>query len=327
MNPLSERLDAYASLAPDERAALAREVAATASPDDAAALAEAQALAHVLDAAQRPGNAVTDDDLAAYLADQALGLDPHDAARIETALGADAGLRAREHAMRTRLGLLDAHTPDEALDERIERLVGHAPLTDEPPETASAEARRTHRAPKRRAAAERPAAAPPRARRGLMTRALAVLGALVVVVYGGLYQFGPQFQHTPGERARIAVADLADLPSYTPLVTRGSEADTLAGRLDTALDAVAGARRTTLGLFPRYDDARLSAAATRLAALIGASAPSTSVSQEARFALARVRLYQHRDAEAVRLLGALVREQSYRAPEARRLIDFVRTQG
>ncbi len=326
MNSLSDRLDAYASLPPDERDALAREVAASGSPADAAALAEAQAFARVLDAAARPGNSVTDDDLAAYLTDQALGFPSADAGRIEAALAQDAGLRARADAMRARLALLDAHTPDEPLDARFERLSGHTLPANAASEAAPAEAPSTRRTPARRAPAERPAAAPPRARRAMMTRALALLGALVVVAYGGLYAAGPRLQHTPEERARLAVADLGDLATYTPLTTRGAETDTLAEHLDAALDAVADARQTTLGLFPHYDDARLSAAATSLAGIISATNPSTSVSQEARFALARVRLYQHRDTEARRLLNALVREQSYRAPEARRLIDFVRTQ-
>ncbi len=325
MNSLSERLDTYAALPPEERAVIEHEVAASGSTAAAAALAAAQSLARVLDAAARPGASVTDDDLAAYLADQSLGLTPHDPDRIEAALADDDSLRARADAMRARLGLLDSHTPDEPLGDRFERLFGHGLPAEGAPDTAPAEAPHTRRTPERPAAAARPAAAPPRARRRMVTRALAVVGALAVVAYGGLYQFGPQLQNSPEERVRIAVADLADLPSYAPMVTRGAETDALAERLDAALDAVADARRTTLGLFPRYDEDRLSAAATDLAALVGASTPSTSVSQEARFALARVRLHQHRDTEAVRLLGALVREQSYRAPEARRLIDFVRT--
>ena len=320
MTSFSDRLDAYASLPPDERAALEREVAASGTPADAAALAEAQALARVLDAAARPGGAVTEDDLAAFLADRALGLDPHDADRIEATLASDAALRARADAMRARLDVLDAHTPDEALDTRFECLFGYAPPANEAP----AGARRT---PARRAPAERPAAAPPRARRTTMNRVLALLGAFAVVAYGGLYAAGPALQHTPEERARIASADLADLPSYTPMAVRGDVTDALAERLDAALDAVADARQTTLGLFPHYDADRLNAAAADIAAVIGSAGSGTAVSQEARFALARVRLYQGRDAEAVRLLGALVREQSYRAPEARRLLDFLRTQG
>lgn len=318
MISLSDRLDAYAALSPDERAALARDVAASGSPDDAAALAEAQAFARVLDAAARPGGAVSEDDLAAYLADRALGLDPHDAAHIEAALASDAGLRARADAMQARLDALDAET--EPHDARFERLFGTSP--DEAP----AEEIRALRTPARRAPAERPAAAPPRARRGMMTRALAVLGALVVVAYGGLYAAGPRLTTSPEERTRLATADIGDLASYTPLTTRGDATDPLAERLDTALDDVADARRTTLGLFPHVDEARLSAAAQEIAAIIGATDASTSVSQEARFALARIRLAQHRDADARRLLGALILEQSYRAPEARRLLDFIRTQ-
>jgi predicted negative regulator of RcsB-dependent stress response len=147
-----------------------------------------------------------------------------------------------------------------------------------------------------------------------------VLAAAFLVAYGGLAAVSAS-QQTDRER----LADLGDLASYTPIETRGAEVEGLASRLDAALDAVTDARRTTLGLFPRYDTDRLDAAAAEIALIIGAADARSSVSQEARLALARVRLQQSRDSEAVRLLSTLVREQSYRAAEARRLLDAVRT--
>jgi predicted negative regulator of RcsB-dependent stress response len=147
-----------------------------------------------------------------------------------------------------------------------------------------------------------------------------VLAAALLVAYGGLAAVSASQQT---DRARLA--DLADLASYAPIETRGADADPLAARLDAALDGVEEARRTTLGLFPRFDSARLDAAAVDLAGISSAADPGSSVSQEARFALARVRLHQSRDDEAVRLLAGLVREQSYRAAEARRLLDAIRT--
>jgi len=149
-----------------------------------------------------------------------------------------------------------------------------------------------------------------------------VLAAALLVAYGGLAAVSAAQQT---DRARLA--DLADLASYAPIATRGAGADPLAERLDAALDGVDDARRTTLGLFPRFDSARLDAVAVDLAGISSAADPASSVSQEARLALARVRLHQGRDGEAVRLLAALVGEQSYRAAEARRLLDAVRTPG
>lgn len=122
---------------------------------------------------------------------------------------------------------------------------------------------------------------------------------------------------------RERVADLAELAALgvRPVGAPGRH---LAERLGTALDAVAGARNAPLTGSPTYDAARLDAAASSLARLVDEAESQTAVSQEARLALGRVRLHQGRDAEAARVLGTLVRQGGYRAPEARRLIDFVR---
>ena len=96
--------------------------------------------------------------------------------------------------------------------------------------------------------------------------------------------------------------------------------------MSDALAAVRRARRSTLGLFPRYDPAQLDAAAAALAGPDRQGPASSWPSQEARLTLARVHLYRQRDVEAARVLGALVREGGYRAPAARRMLDFLRAQ-
>ena len=324
MSSLSDRLDDYAALPPDERAAAARDAAA--SPEYAEQFAEARALAALLDAAAaaRPGRPVSEDDLAAFLADQALGLVPSDAVRVEAALAADPGLRDAADRMRSRLANLDAHAAGaESAEAQFERLFGRT--LPSPAAAAPAEAPRSaHRNGEARHAArpsaDRAAAPPPRAARSGTGRRVLVLAAALLVAYGGLAAVSASQQ-----TGRARLADLADLASYAPIETRGADADPLAARLDTALDGVAGARRTTLGLFPRFDSARLDAVAVDLAGISSAADPASSVSQEARFALARVRLHQSRDGDAVRLLAALVSEQSYRSAEARRLLDAIRT--
>lgn len=320
MPSLSERLDDYPDLPPDERAAVDRDVAASGSPDDTRRLSEERSLAAVLDAAAtaRLGRPVTADHVADVLADASLGIDHPDAARVRAAIDADPELKAAADRIRARLDARPART--EAPEEQFERLFGaELPAHAELAEIAEAPARRTR--PDRAAASDRAAAAPARARFASMRRAL-VLAAGVVVAYGALFAVS-ESQRT--DRARVA--DLKDLADYAPATTRGADgSDRLSERLDAALDAVVEARQTTLGLFPHFDAPALDAAATEISAVIGESAPGTTVSQEARLALARVRLYQNRDADAVRLLGALVRERSYRAPEARRLLDFVRMQ-
>ena len=330
MSPLSDRLDDYAALPPDDRAALDREAAA--SPADAALLADARRFADLLDAAARVGGTVSPDDLAAYLTDRALGLVPDDADRIAAALAADPGLRAEADAMQAHLDVLGAAEDPLAQFERLsgQRLAGPldaapdaaTPAAETPAAETSAASRReparlVGRSP------DRAAATPPR-KRLVSARRVLVAAAFVVLAYGGLFAASAVTSGPQTERERVA--DLPDLASYAAPTLRGTPGDPLAARLDAALDAVAGARRTTLGLFPRTDGAALDAASNDLAALIAEANAGSTVSQEARLALARVRLHQSRDDEAVRLLGGLVQEQSYRATEARRLLDFIRTQ-
>ena len=325
MSPLSDRLDDYAALPPDERAALDREAAA--SPADAARLADARRFADLLDAAARVSGTVSPDDLAAYLTDRALGLVPDDADRIAAALAADPGLRAEADAMQAHLDVLGAAEDPLA---QFERLSGHrlagpldaAPDAATPAAETSAASRREPARPVGRSP-DRAAATPPRERL-VSARRVLVAAAFVVLAYGGLFAASAVTSGPQTERERVA--DLPDLASYAAPTLRGTPGDPLAARLDAALDAVAGARRTTLGLFPRTDGAALDAASNDLAALIAEADAGSTVSQEARLALARVRLHQSRDDEAVRLLGGLVQEQSYRATEARRLLDFIRTQ-
>ena len=315
MSTLSDRLDDYAVLPLSERVEVDREVAESGSADDARRLGDARRFAALLDAANdaRPDRPVSPGDVADLLADQSLGLEHASADRVHAAIGADPDLQAEADRIQERLGTRSRSADAQAA--RFDAIFG----TPEPaPEPAAVRAPRNDRA----RAADRQAVAPPRVRLASARRVL-VLAVGLVVAYGSLFAVSSS-QQTDRNR----VADLRDLSSYAPSTTRGAaEADSLPARLDAALDAVVAARRTTLGLFPRLDAAALDAAADELAEIVRASGAGTTVSQEARFALARVRVAQTRDAEAVALLGSLVQEQSYRAPEARRLLDFIRTQG
>ncbi|HEX8386046.1 MAG TPA: hypothetical protein VF576_07680, partial [Rubricoccaceae bacterium] len=271
MSTLSERLDAYAVLPPDERAAVDREVAALGSTDADARLADARAFADLLDAAG-PGHPVTADDVAAYVADLSLGLAPPDGDRVGAALEADPVLRAEASRAQARLDTL--HAGVESPLAQFERLSGHR-LSEVSAEPLA----RVHRdpgasrVPDRTRAADRTAA--PRARVPIVRRLL-VAATVVLVAYGGLAVASDQRQT---ERARVA--DLADLTSYAPPTMRGADTDPLPSRLDAALDDVAGARRSTLGLFPRYEATALDAAATELIAVAGVADGRSAVSQEA----------------------------------------------
>ena len=313
MSTLSDRLDDYAVLPPSERAEVDREVALSGSAEDAECLADARRFAALLDAAGdvRPEGPISAGIVAEYLADTSLGLSHPDADRVRAAIGADPELQAEAARIQARL---DTRVRDaDAHAARFEALFG----TSEVAEPAAERAPRNDRA----RASDRPAVVSPRARLAVARRVL-VVAVSFVVAYGGLFAVSASQQT---DRARVA--DLRDLGSYTPVTTRGAgDADPLPARLDAALDAVVAARRTTLGLFPHVDADALGAAAGDLAGIVRVAGPGTTVSQEARLALARVHVAQSRDADAVSLLGSLVRDESYRAPEARRLLDFIRTQ-
>ena len=121
---------------------------------------------------------------------------------------------------------------------------------------------------------------------------------------------------------RTRVADVAALAHVGPVPSGG--ADRLAARLGRALDGAARARRFAPGRPPTYDADALASAATDLEWVATRAAPGSAVAQEARLARGRVLLHLGRDAEAARALGALVREGGYRAPKARRLLDWLR---
>lgn len=317
MSTLSDRLDDYAVLPPSERAEVDREVALSGSAEDAERLADARRFAALLDAAGdvRPEGPISAGIVAEYLADTSLGLSHPDADRVRAAIGADPELQAEAARIQARL---DTRVRDaDAHAARFEALFGTSEVAELAPEPAAERAPRDDRA----RASDRPAVVPPRARLAVARRVL-VIAVSFVVAYGGLFAVSASQQT---DRARVA--DLRDLGSYTPVTTRGAgDADPLPARLDAALDAVVAARRTTLGLFPHIDADALGAAAGDLAGIVRVAGPGTIVSQEARLALARVHVAQSRDADAVSLLGSLVRDESYRAPEARRLLDFIRTQ-
>ena len=146
---------------------------------------------------------------------------------------------------------------------------------------------------------------------------LAAALAAVAVAYGAL---GAASAASQPERERVA--DLGALSARDASALRGPGAERLVG----ALAAVEGARRSTLGLWPRYDDASLEAAGRALAAVAAGAPAGSAASQEARLALGRVLLHRGRDVEAARVLGSVVRQGGYRGPQARRLLDWVRAQ-
>ncbi|PAP76089.1 hypothetical protein [Rubrivirga marina] len=294
MTDIALLLDDYPALSPDERAAVDARVAGR--PEWAEAHAEARRLAAFVDAAtdrdDRPERAVA----------RRFGSPLLDSASGERAEGDD--------AIDARLDAIAAEAEDPL--RRYERLTGHV-LGDTPaPGGDSASGPLTLLEP-----------APARPRLRLVRASTwAAAAAVLLGAYGGLFTVSAAL--VP-ERAQVAA--LGEIEADPPPVLRGDEAVPEADRLAAALGAVDEARRSTLGLFPTYDAATLDAAAAEIEAVVEEADATSWASQEARLALGRILLYRGRDAEAVRVLGTLVEQGSYRGADARRLLDFVRRDG
>jgi hypothetical protein len=300
---IAQRIADYPSLPPDERAEVEAYVAR--HPEWQEEMDEALALAQVLDAL--PGDEMS---LEAFVVDEAMGLDSPAMLRMRERLASDAALAREAEALRAHLHLLTGGMAPPA--EQFERLTGR-PL--DPPPSPDAVPRGIRTAAPR--AVDRTAAAPPRRARTLR-RATVLLGALALV-YTGL--FAASASLTPD---RTRVAGLDELTALPEQVVRGPSDDALQQRLGQAFVAASAARHTTLGLFPRYDNEVLDVVADSLVAISAAAQPESAVAQEARLALGRIRVQQGRDAEAARILGALVREGNYPASTARRVLDGLR---
>ena len=294
--PLHDRLDAYPLLPPDERAEVAREAAAR--PEMAERLAEARALAAAVDAARRRDPEM---ELAEALAAERLGL------RTEPVVTADPALQAAAAEMRATLDRIEAEAEDPVA--QFERITGTAlPPLAEPAAVPAT------RAPAR--AADRSAAAPSRrARRATpFVRMAALACAVLGVAYAGL--FATSAALTP-ERARVA--DLGDVAeSYRPVTVRGADALPVAERYEAALALLADARRSTLGLFPRYDAAALDRAADAFAAI--QDGETGRFGSESALAVARIRLLQGRDADALAALDGVSPERTAEVARMRQWI-------
>ena len=303
MTDISDRLDAYPTLSPQERDEVDAYVAA--HPEWTAALDEARQLAAILD---RHRAGISRVDVAEAVAGEALGQTVD--ATVADALASDPSLRTHADAARQHIAELAADLEDPV--SQFERLTGRAsasPLTLVNTGAVPFPDRRAgDRAPK-------PTVRPGRLRLA-WARPLTYAAALLVVAYSGLFLISTQ---TLSDHDRLA--DLSALSDYEPLRLRGGEADDLDRRLDVVLDEVDAARRSILGLFPSYDTEALDEVAVHLEDIVSAAAPSSSVHEEALFALARVRFAQEQEAPARAALTTLVENGSARAPEAQRLLD------
>ncbi|WP_420456255.1 hypothetical protein [Rubrivirga sp.] len=290
MTDTAALLDAYPALSPSERATVDARVADL--PEWAQAYADARRLAALVDVATAPPDA---DDVARAAVGRRMGWASAHAHPSELAAEAD--------RVEARLRELDAGAEDPVA--RFERLTGVA--LREAPEIGG------DSLPAEPVLGLPPAS--PGRRAPWWVAATAAVAVAYVVLLAVSTTASP-------ERARVAgLGEIEAAPPPAPLAT-DDEAEPR--RLTHALRAVRDARRSTLGLFPSYDAAGLDAAADTLGAIARQADPASWVSQEARLAWGRVLLYRGRDAEAARVLGALVTQGGYRGSAARRLLDALR---
>ena len=293
MTDIALLLDDYPALSPEERAEVDARVADR--PEWAEAHAEARRLAVLVDAA-------TTDDRAERAVARRFGFPLLDSA---------AGERTEDdEALDAHLDAIEAEAEDPI--QRYQRLTGHNLGHAPAPGGDSAAAPLSLLEP-----------APVRPRLRLVRASTwAAAAAVLLVAYGGLFAVSSAL--VP-ERAQVAA--LGEVEATAPPVLRSADAVPEADRLTAALGSIEDARRSTLGLFPTYDAVALDAVATELDAVADEADADSWASQEARLALGRVLLYRGRDAEAARVLGTLVEQGSYRGAEARRLLDFIRSEG
>jgi len=285
---LSARIRDFALLTPEERARVIEDVKAR--PDLEPELKEAMSFAQLADAATS-----ADSSLVGFV-DVRLG---H---RAEPPL-APAGEVAEIHAQ------LDSLKADiECPREQFERLTGRTlgPLASEATRPLDSMHASMH--------AVRPQRSGEPSARGFWR-----ILVFVVLGYVGVYVvlFAVSALRT-SERTRVA--DVADVAASF------REGDgTQAERYATAVATLGQARRSTLGLFPRYDDESLNQAADAFAE-IAREAPGGSYGQESALAIGRIRLLQVREDEARLALESIVAHGGYRAPEAARLLDYLTAQ-
>jgi hypothetical protein len=297
---LEARLDAYPDLPPGERTRLRAEVE-VGHPDLRAALDEAEALARLLDGLRGGGTATALAELAAARATGTASPEEEACwARLEARARNDEALRARMDAVQARTDAVGA-----ALTDPVARFEGLIRAAGAPQVQAEAEGApaREDRAP--RARLMRPA---PRWGRVLMAASVAVvavLGALRLLLRPVPYAFTDE---------EVSTEEFGALRSDL-----GAESPTDARYLD-ALDDLAGARRSFLGVARPPDRARLGAAAEKLEAVVQASPPGSFVRLEAAYRLAKARLLLGDEASARRLLMEVVEGEGRYASEAATLL-------
>jgi hypothetical protein len=232
----------------------------------------------------------------------------------------------REERVR-RLRALEAET--EAPAAHFEALMGHPP-SGRSEERSPASGRVSEPAgwgvprPDRAARAKGGA----RVLRGRWVRYAAVALLAVAVLYGALFA-ASRLSQSDMERLALVEGDRLSVEGYglRGMRTRSGPSETTAGdstRLDQrylrGLRLLRAARTSTLGLFPRYDDAQVGRAARELEAVAEDAETDSFLQLEALFFLGKARLAQGDRVGATRALRRVVTGEGRLAPEAQEIL-------
>ncbi len=305
---MEEKILLYSALEPAEQRDVEHYVQA--HPELATMLEDAKAFERLLREARlleadQPG----DDALAYYAVTHRLGGHPAPAwlqdafDRIEARLQADPALAARYEHLARRIAELEAG--HDAV-EQFERLTGHRLPPSAPASLPVAAVRPPARRPLRLL----------RARRWIVAAAVALVAFFGALWLAGRLAVPPSHRLAALDPADFEAGDLR-LRSAGPLLATPSADD----RYRQAVALLRQARTATLGLFPRYDAARLAEAAVLLEGVAGQEAEGAPLQLEAYYLLGKVRLLQQDRAGAEAALRQVVERADWRAAEAAALLE------
>lgn len=326
MKPIEEKILLYRELSPEEREAVDAYVAQ--HPELSRLLAEVRAFEGLLKearalAARPPG----DSALAYYVATRLLERNAMPdglrevLVRIEAALEEDPALRRKYEVFERRMRELEAGSDAVA---QFERLSGYAlapPGAEDPPTVAEVVP------PPVRPSSDRPSRRPARIFRLSSPPVRWAVAASIALVglYGVLLLLG-EATRSPLERSLRFDKEVSAF--YGPHVRSGNmgfmtdPADSLYFR---AIRTLGEARKTTLGLFPRYDADRLREAAAYLNDVIARVEPNSFLYLEAQFLLGKIYLALGDFPAAEAALKAVVKGRGGRIDEARELLRMLRS--
>ena len=321
---LRDALDRYPDLTPDERRQVDARVRAEA-PHYADDLRWMQRLTTLL-SSLRSGSTTpyVDDDTVAHLVASELIGGPQSRAVDETwshlreRMERDGDLRARVDSARAHAERMERASEDPIA--AFERLSGHS--LSEP---RKVEVERI--APGRRAG-DRAAAPRARTRRHAFARYALMVGFVLVGLYGVL---GIASRSSLSELQMMGVPGDGVYQMGREQVFRGDVRvpgpDSNDARFRQAINLIQDARQTTIGLFPRYDGAKLSEARTLLQTIRETEEENSFLHLEALYLLGKTLLLQE-DADAAQVVFTELNERGTRyADEVQRILATLSVRG